>query len=147
LNWMRVWILLSASALIGALALLPRIGRMFHKPLRIGDRVRISGGHQEPPPWLEGRDDVEGTVTGVVPRAQSVSYEVTLDSPLARAATDYRFALLQLRFTDARWARNGVVHVELWAGAPSKATSGADVPHEHVESHAVYRAIVTDSVG
>jgi len=118
------------------------MSRLAYKPLQIGDRIRLSGGHQEPAPWLQGLPHIQETVTAIVSDDRGVGYEVVLDSPLVKEAIGYRFALLRLHFADARWAQQEIVGVELWMDAPSRHTSdGGQVQHEYVESHAVYRVI------
>ena len=121
---MGVWILGTTAAVIVAILLVTNphwFGR-----LRVGDRVRIGGGYEDPPPWLGGRPAVTGRVSAFIDNAA----EVELDEPLVVDGASYRVLSLRLRYRRARWTRQGIVHVEV-AGAP----------HAWVESHASYRRI------
>ncbi len=138
--------ILSWTALVMVvIATLPRVTRRFRRPLNVGDRVRIRGGYEDPPEWLQGRGAITGRVVALIPESDGRSAaEVALDSPLSASQTSYTAALLRLRYKDARWTHRGVVHVELWAASPSEAgrDPAAAVPHEWVESHASYSVIV-----
>lgn len=141
-----LWILLATLALIILFAMLPRILGALNRRLQIGDHVRLHGGHQEPPLWLQGRPDVRGQVMALVIRNGRAGYEVVLDSPVVWNDTPYTFVLMQLRFKGARWLQSSVVAVELWASAPSLAAAGTgEVRHEYVESHAAYEVIKRSS--
>src|ERR1051326_6413645 len=98
LNGIAAWIIVSTALLIGIIALLPRLMLSSSKALRIGDRVRLSGGHQDPAPWLQGRPEVYGRVTAFISRGNSRADEVAFESPFSYEGNTYPFAELRLLF-------------------------------------------------
>jgi hypothetical protein len=143
LNGIAAWIIVSTALLIGIIALLPRLMLSSSKALRIGDRVRLSGGHQDPAPWLQGRPEVYGRVTAFISRGNSRAVEVAFESPFSYEGNTYPFAELRLLFKGASWSQHGVVHVELWTDAPTRLLSNSEAVghHKYVESHASYRVM------
>jgi hypothetical protein len=137
-------ILIVTAAVIALIVLLPKVIRQFRRSLLVGDRIRIRGGHEEPPQWLQGKPEITGCVTAFLPDTDDRSaVEVKLDAPLVLENRSYNFALLRLRFADARWAHHEIVNVELWMNAPShlRAEPARSIHHEWVESHAAYQVI------
>lgn len=138
------WILSATAVLVAVIAILPRAIRRFRRPLRIGDRLRLTGGYEDPPEWLQGHPYVCGRAVAFIPDKEGRSaVAVALDSPLFAEGTSYSFVLLRLRYADARWSRREFVHVELWVDVPSSVDSKASgAPrHKWIESHAAYRVV------
>lgn len=111
-------ILALTAAVVAALYLSPWAVRRFARRLRTGDVVRISGGHEDPAPWLSGQSHVKGRVVGFV--AGSVAAQtfaiIRLEEVLEVARpihTRGEYAVLGLRFRGARWGSREVVAVWL----------------------------------
>ena len=119
---MGIWILGATAVVIAAILVITNpqwFGR-----LRVGDRVQIRGGYEDPPQWLGGRETVTGRVSAFVDNAAKVE----LDEPLVIDGKSYRVLSLRLRYERAHWTKQEIVHVEI-------------APNVWVESHASYRRI------
>ena len=137
------WILGATGVTLLAAAISMKLARRFRKPLFEGDRIRVYGGHQDPPAWLNGKRAVTGRITRFIPGDPgTLAAEVTLDEPLVLDDVSHSYLVLRLRYRDARWTRREAVHVEAWEERPSQTlpTSGAAAAH-WVESHATYEVM------
>lgn len=67
-------ILVITGGVITLIALLPRIVRLSRGMLRVGDRIRLSGGCDSPPRWLDGREYVDDEVLSFVDPTLSVAW-------------------------------------------------------------------------
>ena len=139
----REVLVLTAVAML-AVGASPWVLKRLSRRLRPGDLIRISGGHEEPAPWLTGRSHVEGQVLGFVLGASAaetfavVRLAETLEVTRPVAARG-AYAILGLRFRGARWGSREVVAVWLQQGAPPHAFHGSSV--SLVETHAWYRRV------
>ena len=80
----------------------------------VGDRVRISGGYDVEPVWLHGELFYTGTICSFIPGQNSTpALVVELDHPIKVDAVTGRTVVLELRYEDAVWTEENVVHVEL----------------------------------
>ena len=129
---------------VAALALLPRIMHFVKRPLRVGDRVRLSGGYDSAASWLGTRDYVDGEVVAFINSAEGGrAAAVKLAAPITSDRFLSDIVLLYLRFADSRWSRHEIVHVELWRHLPRPEELGhhSDEDREWIESHASYRTL------
>ena len=70
--------------------------------LRVGDRIRLSGGHSMDPPWLAGRSSVSGRVETFIPGQNDQAAVVAqLDEPLEFDGVRGSVVVLELRFVGA----------------------------------------------
>jgi hypothetical protein len=137
-------ILIVTGGVMLAMLLLPRFIRLFGRPLRAGDHIRLSGGYETPAAWLGqfGHIDAEVLRFIVIP-GRSNAAVVRMARAISCSDITSDIALLYLRFRDGRWRKSNIVHVELWSHEPtvaevSDATRGTRC---HVESHASYRLL------
>ena len=118
--------------------------------LEIGDHIRLYGGYDMEPRWLNGRPDIEGVVLKWIPgQNANPACVVALDEELT-ATGDVRgkprivtgkYVVLEPRYVGQAWREQGTVHVELCEAMPS------DHPWQNrdvgawVESHASYNVV------
>jgi len=107
--------------------------------LRVGDRVRLGGGYDMEPKWLNGKSAYFGQCVGFIPGQNGQSAAVVqLETAITFDGVTGSFVVLRLRYVGARWAKGEVVHVELFSSLPTSlqdpSTRGL-----WVESHASYR--------
>lgn len=82
--------------------------------LRIGDRVRLSGGYDPEPNWLQGQSAYTGTVLRFIPGQNAAPAAVVqLDRMLEGGTAMCEIAVLELRYANRVWTDENVVHVEL----------------------------------
>lgn len=106
--------------------------------LRMGDRVRLAGGYDTQPRWLDGRAAYFGECISFIPGENGRSAAVIrLDEPITFDSVTGSYVVLRLRYVGARWAKHETVHVELFTEPPvtlqAPATRGL-----WIESHANY---------
>lgn len=128
---------------VTAVGLTPTIRRYASRRLRPGDRIRIGGGLEDPPPWLSGRAHVEAVVQSILdetpPGIVIVRLPETLKVDASGRTSAGDFAALQLRSRRARWGAREIVSVRLARQPPSSEAQVAVLPV--VESHAAYRRL------
>ena len=115
------------------------IANLLGRRLRIGDRVRLEGGYDMEPKWLNGLSAYFGQCVGFIPGENGQSAAVIqLETPITFDGVTGNFVALRLRYVDARWAKREVVHLELFSSQPTSlqdpSTRGL-----WIESHASYR--------
>lgn len=135
-------ILTVTVAAIAALAMLPKLIRAGGRSLRVGDRIRLSGGYSVPAPWLGDKSFVDGVVIARLaegPRAGQTIVELTRTLRTKRGASA-NTAALSLRYRKARWRRHETVHVELLPTGVGDLTQPAN-KENWVESHASYKRL------
>lgn len=141
----QLTILAITGAIIAAIGLLPRLTRLFARPLRVGDWIRLAGGCETEPKWLGGRDYIEGQIVTFIDSAnRGRAAVVKLREAPPASAFPSDIAVLYLRYKHAQWkARHEIVHVELWRHSPSleEIDTASDAVRTRVESHASYRAV------
>lgn len=109
--------------------------------LRVGQRVRLSGGHSLDPTWLAGRKEILGRVNSFIPgQNRQSAVLVDLDEPLEFDGMRGEVVVLDLRFVGARWRRHEIVGIELCDFRPEP-KAVLDRRHcKRIESHASYTA-------
>lgn len=137
-------VLTITTIVMGGIAVWSKWGARLRRPLRVGDRIRLSGGYDIPPPWLGGRDSITGHVVAFaetdVSRPAAV---VKLDEVITFEELNSDIVMLYLRYKDGRWGAGDVVHLELWRQMPPSHVSqeiDSDV-RKWVESHVSYRIV------
>jgi hypothetical protein len=110
--------------------------------LKVGDRVRLSGGYDMIPRWLCGKDEHIGTVTRFMPgQNQDLAAVVKLDSPITVEATTGDVVILELRYVGAKWKEKETVHIELCDFDPEPKSWKDRKQGKWVESHASYEIL------
>ena len=140
----QVAILALTGATLAVIGLLPRILRFFERPLRVSDRIRLSGGYDTAARWLGTGDHVDGEVVRFIENAvRGRAAVVKLAVPISSTSFSSDIAVLYLRFQDARWSNHEIVHVELWRHVPrpEELTDPSDEDRQWIESHASYRTL------
>lgn len=105
--------------------------------LFIGDRVRLSGGYDMEPKWLQGRDHYLGTVSRFIPgQNETPALVVELDSRVSVGGITGNVMVLELRYVGAQWAGTNYVHLELCDFEPEAKPWRDRRQGKWVESHA-----------
>ena len=124
---------------VRALMAISWIANLLGLRLRPGDRVRLSGGYDMEPRWLNGCHSYFGECIGFIPGANGqLAAVIRLDRSISFDSMTGSYVVLQLRYVGARWSKHETVHVELFTEPPTtlqdSATHGL-----WIESHANYR--------
>ena len=107
--------------------------------LKVGDKVRLSGGYDMEPKWLEGKNYYAGTVMEFIPgQNQTPAAVVKLDHSFTADDTTGDIVVLELRYEGATWNEKGTVHVELCNFEPEAVSWKSRKQGKWVESHAAY---------
>lgn len=118
--------------------------------VELGRRIRLSGGYDFEPAWLDKRPWLEGEVAAWIPgQNREEACVVALDELLTaeglvrgrREEVRGRYAVLQLRYEGATWEDTGVVHVELCEEMPQPKAWPDRPVGAWVESHATYELV------
>ena len=134
-------LVLTLTLLTVVIGLLPMLRRALSPRLRVGDRVRLSGGYEHEPKWLGARNAIDGEVLRFVARGGSKeSAIVKLSTTLSADGISYDHVALDLRFKGAHWGKREVVHVEVLDQLPDL-NQQSNVRGKWVESHASYEVL------
>lgn len=110
--------------------------------LKIGDTLRLSGGHELEPPWYGERKERIGVVQRFIPgQNRTDAVVVALDEPIVFDGVIGQVAVLELRFVGARWGKTETVHIELCDFEPEEKTWKDRRQGKWIESHATYKRI------
>jgi len=110
--------------------------------IQTGDRIKVSGGYDFEPEWLDGSESVTGVVVAFMPGQN--------DRPAAviKLETRIRFGdvmgdilVLELRYVGADWSPTGIVHVELCDFMPDPIPWRDRRKGKWAESHASYERL------
>jgi hypothetical protein len=111
---------------------------MFGK-LKVGDRIRLSGGYDMEPKWLGGKECYLGTVVEFIPgQSRPPAAVVKLDDAITFDDISGDIVVLELRYVGAKWLKKEYVHVELCNFEPEAAPWKFRKQGKWVESHATY---------
>jgi hypothetical protein len=109
------------------------------RTLKVGDRIRLSGGYDMEPKWLAGHDYYLGTVTEFIPgQNQKPATVVKLDNVITFDDITGDIVVLELRYVRATWKERETVHIELCDFMPEAASWKTRKQGKWVESHATY---------
>lgn len=118
--------------------------------VKIGDRVRLFGGYDMEPKWLNGKRSIEGVVLKWIQgQNANPACVVNLDEELtatgdvhgrSRTVTG-RYVVLESRYAGQSWRERGTVHVELCDSEPPDLRWQQRDAGAWVESHASYEVI------
>jgi hypothetical protein len=105
--------------------------------LKVGDRIRLSGGYDMEPKWLAGNDCYFGAITEFIPgQNQTPAAVVKLDHAITFDDTTGDIVILELRYEGAKWMEKETVHIELCDFVPEAASWKSRKRGKWVESHA-----------
>ena len=116
--------------------------------VEIGDKLLVTGGYDYHPQWLEDREGCVGTVVKFLPEGKDRKRKLVLDLGKEFRSCGFcgRYLILFLRYKNAKWEDEGVVHVVVGNTVPESAESiGAAADPEKgfkwVEAAATYRVV------
>jgi len=110
--------------------------------LTVGDRIRIGGGYDMEPRWLNGKKHYTGTVKAFIPGQNDLPAAVIeLDEAAVSENIAGRYLVLELRYAGSEWSESETVHVELCDFEPDTRAWRDRRQGRWVESHASYRKL------
>lgn len=112
--------------------------------LIVGDRLRLSGGYDWDPQWLQGHQHRVATITRFIPGQNDTPALVArLDDPISIDEITGQVVVLELRYRGANWDHTNTVHVELCDFEPEEKTWKDRRQGKWIESHATYEKLET----
>jgi|SRR5688572_14279853 len=110
--------------------------------LSTADCIRVSGGYDYEPRWLNGKPGLLGTVERFIPGQNAEpAVVVRLDGPITVEGYSGDILVLELRNAGAKWDAKGTVHVELCSFPPESKPWSQRKRGKWVESHASYERV------
>lgn len=110
--------------------------------LKVGDRVKLSGGYDFEPSWLGGIAYYRGVVSAFIPgQDEAPAAVVRLDHTITAKGTTGEIVVLELRYVGQDWESTGTVHVELCDFLPEEKPWQQRRQGKWVESHATYKRV------
>jgi hypothetical protein len=115
---------------------------MFRRHLHVGDRLRLYGGYDMEPRWLNGKEALTGKCVAFIKgQNKQPAAVIELDESILFDNITGKIVVLELRYVDARWIQNEVVHVELCSFVPEDKEWKNRPQGLWVESHASYAVL------
>jgi hypothetical protein len=105
--------------------------------LFVGDRLRLRGGYDVEPAWLQGQHHHTATITRFIPgQNETPAIVAHLDAPISLDQVTGQVVVLELRYKGASWDEANTVHIELCDFEPEPKTWKARRQGKWIESHA-----------
>lgn len=115
--------------------------------LTAGDRVRLSGGYDMEPRWLQGKSSYTGTVCSFIPGQNSAPAAVVeLEHMIQVGDAVGQTVVLDLRYSNAEWTEENVVQVELCDFIPEAKPWQSRRQGKWVESNATCSRVSIDGM-
>lgn len=112
--------------------------------LTVGDRLRLSGGYDWEPQWLQGQQHRMAAITRFIPGQNDAPAVVAhLDAPISIDQITGQVVVLELRYKGVRWDHANTVHIELCDFEPEAKTWKDRRQGKWIESHATYEKLQT----
>lgn len=110
--------------------------------LTVGDRLRLSGGYDWNPSWLQEQKHRTATITGFIPGQKDAPAVVAhLDTPISVDEVTGQVVVLELRNQGSSWDRTNTVHIELCNFEPEAKAWKDRRQGKWIESHATYEKL------
>lgn len=116
--------------------------------LRIGDRIKLSGGYDMDPPWLKGGDGYFAKVTGFFDNEiekrkgdERLSASIEFDTEVEHKGIAGKYGFMLGRWENQTWDSSGTVHIHI---STVPITSAKDITRDNsvwAESHAYYETV------
>jgi hypothetical protein len=115
------------------------LSTIFRRHLHVGDRLRLYGGYDMEPRWLNGKETLTGKCVAFIKgQNKQPAAVVELDEPISFDDITGKTVVLELRYVGASWTKSEVVHVELCDFIPEDKAWKDRAQGVWVESHASY---------
>jgi hypothetical protein len=114
------------------------------RPLAPGQRVRVFGGYDTNPSWLQDDPDgYEGVVSGFIPgRNELPAAVIALDAPLFAGGIEGAFVVLEQAWEGIAWGQTSPrIHVELCNFTPEAKRWQERRRGAWIESHATFAVV------
>jgi hypothetical protein len=119
--------------------MMPFLSTIFRRHLHVGDRLRLYGGYDMEPHWLNGKETFTGKCVAFIKgQNKQLAAVVELDEPISFDDITGKTVVLELRYVGASWTKSEVVHVELCDFIPEDKAWKDRAQGVWVESHASY---------
>jgi hypothetical protein len=110
------------------------------EPLKVGDRVFVSGGYDMRPRWLGGREGFSGKIERFIPgQNEGPAAVIRTDDPVSVNGVTGDTLVMELRWVGATWRSGAVAHIELCDFEPEEKAWQDRRQGKWVESHASIR--------
>lgn len=117
-----------------------------HKPIEIGDRIKLWGGYDYDPRWLVGKSHHIGFVIKKIPSQNSGdAIVIELDDEINIKEGKGKYIILETRYEGQTWNEYGPVHVELCDFIPDSLPFNERKQGKWIEAAASYEMINIDS--
>jgi hypothetical protein len=117
-------------------------------PVNIGDRLRLSGGYDMNPQWLQGRNEYYARVVAFLENnkkrpslSERKSTLIEFDEPIEFEDLAGKFGLLDLRHVGQVWENTGSVQVFLLKEKINSIEERNQESSRWMESHATYEVV------
>lgn len=114
------------------------------RPLEVGQRIRVFGGYDMEPSWLEGcPEGYTGTVAEFIPGQNELPAAVVeLDEPVRVSKAEGSYLVLEQGWVGVPWGQTSPrIHVELCDFRPEPKRWQDRKQGEWVESHATFEVV------
>jgi len=109
----------------------------FRKTYRIGQEVSLSGGYDMLPKWLQGQERRKAhIVKGIPGQNKEVALVIQFNESFEIDGYTANYAVLELRYEEAKWMTGETCHVEICDFMPEDKTWKDRKQGKWVESHA-----------
>ena len=117
--------------------------------MKIGDRIRLFGGYDMEPQWLQGRNEYFANVLSYLDNnderrsvAGQVSALIEFDESIEFAGISGKYGLVDLRYSNQSWENSGPVHVTLLKDKIDTINEKIKESSRWMESHAFYEVVI-----
>ena len=92
---------------------------LFKNEIKIGSEIKLLGGYESDPKWLNGKESYSGQVVTIIPgHNKEPSLVVKLNDTITFESYEGNYVVLELRHEGAKWINKGIVHIELYNSIP-----------------------------
>jgi hypothetical protein len=115
--------------------------------MNIGDKLRLSGGYDMNPRWLQARNEYYATVVAFLENnkksssTEKLSALIEFDEFVTFEGMTGKFGLLDLRYVGQAWENSGSVHVFLLKEKINSIQARNEETSRWMESHATYEVV------
>ncbi|HSG42267.1 MAG TPA: hypothetical protein VLA72_03850 [Anaerolineales bacterium] len=118
------------------------------KRLKVGDRIKLSGGYDMNPPWLKGGSGYLAKVTGFFDNDigkrkgdERLSASIEFETEMEHQGFKGKYGFILGRWESQEWETSGTVHCHIAAIPITKSQDITENNSVWAESHAHYEVV------